>query len=121
MSEEHTHHSNYLAIWAVLVGLLFVSVMGPMVGIQMVTLITAFGVACVKAYLVARYFMHIGAAARYVSYLVVTCLAFMLLFFAGTAPDVMEADGSNWTKPGWQQLESAGDGSRDEAHGEGGH
>ncbi len=121
MSEEHAHHPNYLMVWAVLVALLVVSVMGPMVGIQMVTLITAFGVACVKAYLVARYFMHIGAAARYVSYLVVTCLAFMLLFFAGTAPDVMKPDGSNWTKPGWQQLERAGDGSRDDAHGEGGH
>ena len=121
MSDEHTHHSNYLAVWAVLVGLLVISVTGPMLGIQVVTLITAFGVACVKAYLVARYFMHIGAAARYVSYLMVTCLVFMLLFYAGTAPDVMKADGSNWSKPGWQQLESAGDGSPDEAHGEGGH
>ncbi len=115
MSEQHAHHPNYLMIWAILVALLFVSVMGPMVGIQVVTLITAFGVACVKAYLVVRYFMHIGAAARYVSYLVVTCLVFVLLFFAGTAPDVMKPDGSNWAKPGWQQLESAG-----EADGEGG-
>ena len=121
MSEEHTHHPNYLTVWVLLVALLVVSVLGPMLGIKVVTLLTAFGVACVKAYLVARYFMHVGAAARYVSYLMVTCLVFMLLFFAGTAPDVMEADGSNWTKPGWQQLESAGDGSRDEAPGEGGH
>jgi hypothetical protein len=27
-----------------------------------------------------------------------TCLVFMLLFFAGTAPDVMKEDGDNWIK-----------------------
>ena len=121
MSETQTHHPNYVKIWAILVVLLGISVLGPMLGIQIVTLVAAFGIAVVKAYLVVKNFMHIGHAARYVTYLVVTCLVFMLLFFAGTAPDVMEADGSNWTKPGWQQLESAGDGSRDEAPGEGGH
>ncbi len=120
MSEEHTHHPDYVKIWGILLALLAISVAGPMIGIQAVTLITAFGIAVVKAYLVARYFMHIGAAARYVSYLVVTCLVFVLLFFAGTAPDVMKPDGSNWAKPGWQPRESAGDGSRDGAHGEGG-
>ena len=101
MSEEHTH-PNYIKIWAVLVALLAVSVVGPMLGVRAVTLITAFGVACVKAYLVAKHFMHIGGAARYVSYLVVTCLVFMLLFFAGTAPDVMNPEVSNWLKPDWQ-------------------
>ena len=70
MSEEQTH-PYYVKIWAVLVVLLVVSVVGPMFGVRVVTLITAFGVACVKAYLVVRYFMHIGGAARYVSYLVV--------------------------------------------------
>ena len=25
----------------------------------------------------------------------------MLLFFAGTAPDVMKHSGSNWAKPAW--------------------
>jgi len=102
MSEEHTHHANYVKIWAVLVVLLVVSVLGPMLEIQALTLITAFGIALVKACLVARYFMHIGAAARYVSYLVATCLVFMLLFFAGTAPDVMNSEGTQWEKPSWK-------------------
>ena len=69
--------------------------------IQVVTLITAFGIACVKAYLVAKHFMHINLTARYVPYLVATGLVFMLLFFAGTAPDVMQAEGDNWVKPAW--------------------
>jgi len=98
---EHTHHPNYVKIWAILLALLVVSVAGPFVGIKAVTLITAFGVAIVKAYLVVKNFMHIDVAARLVTYLVLTMLLFMLLFFAGTAPDVMESHGSNWTKPSW--------------------
>lgn len=98
---EHAHHPNYVKIWAVLLVLLIISVAGPMLGIRAVTLITAFGIAIVKAYLVVRNFMHIDLAPKLVSYLVLTMLLFMLLFFAGTAPDVMESHGSNWTKPAW--------------------
>jgi caa(3)-type oxidase subunit IV len=94
-------------IWAILVVLLIISVIGPMFGIQVVTLITAFGIAVVKAYMVAKNFMHIGIARRYVVYLMATCLVFMLLFFAGVAPDVMKADGTNWAKPAWLAAEAA--------------
>jgi caa(3)-type oxidase subunit IV len=99
--EEHTHHGNYVRVWAILLGLLVVSVIGPMFGIRAVTLITAFGIAVVKAYLVAKNFMHINVARRYVAYLMITCLLFMLLFFAGVAPDVMKGSGRGWVKPGW--------------------
>jgi caa(3)-type oxidase subunit IV len=98
------HHIDYTKVYFVLVGLLVVSVIGPMIGIQVVTLITAFGIACVKAYLVAKNFMHINLARRYVTYLVATGLVFMLLLFAGTAPDVMRASGTNWVKPGWVEV-----------------
>lgn len=102
MSGEHHEHPNYVKIWAILLVLLAVSIAGPELEIQVVTLITAFGIAVVKAWLVAKHFMHINLTARYVPYLVVTGLVFMLLFFAGTAPDVMQDSGSNWTKPLWQ-------------------
>jgi caa(3)-type oxidase subunit IV len=98
---EHTHHPNYVKIWAILLALLVVSVAGPFIGIKLVTLITAFGIAIVKAYLVVKNFMHIDIAAKVVTYLVLTMLLFMLLFFAGAAPDVMESHGSNWEKPSW--------------------
>ncbi len=97
---EHTH-VNYVKIWAILVVLLGVSVVGPMFGIKAVTLITAFGIAVVKAYLVAKNFMHINVEKPFVAYIVVTALVFMLLFFAGTAPDVMKKFGTNWEKPSW--------------------
>jgi len=99
--EEHTHHPNYVKIWAILSALLVVSVAGPFIGIRAVTLITAFGIAIVKAYMVAKNFMHITVAPRFVAYLVGTMLVFMLLFFAGVSPDVMKARGTDWEKPTW--------------------
>jgi len=101
MSEEHTHHTNYVKIWGILVVLLIISVVGPMFGHKHVTLVTAFGIAIVKAYLVAKNFMHINLAPKYITYLAATCLVFMLLFFAGTSPDVMKSEGRNWEKPSW--------------------
>ena len=118
MSEEHSHHPDYVKIWAILLVLLGISIAGPMIGIQVVTLITAFGIACVKAYLVAKNFMHINIAKRYVVYLVASALVFMLLFFAGVAPDVMNPEGTQWEKPSWkaQAASHAGGEHRDETH-----
>ena len=72
-----------------------------MAEIRWLTLITAFGIACVKAYLVADKFMHINQMPKFVNYIVVTCLVFMLLLFSATAPDVMNDEGTNWEKPTW--------------------
>ncbi len=100
MSEDG-QHTNYVKIWAILVVLLLISIMGPELGIRWVTLFTAFGIACVKAYIVADKFMHINQMPKFVSYLVVTSLVFMLLLFAGVSPDVMKDHGQNWQKPDW--------------------
>lgn len=106
-ANEHHETSFYVKIWALLLVLLAISVMGPMVGIQWLTLLTAFGIAGVKAYIVAVNFMHINLTPRFVTYLVTTSLVFMLLFFAGTAPDVMKNHGTNWEKPAWIAAEAA--------------
>jgi caa(3)-type oxidase subunit IV len=97
-AEAH-HHVNYVRIWQILLCLLVVSVLGPMIGIKIVTLITAFGIAVVKAYLVAKNFMHLNMQPRYVIYILGTTLVFVLLFFAGSAGDVMTHSGDNWQKP----------------------
>ena len=99
MSEHAEHEVNYVKIWLILLALLVVSILGPFLGIKVVTLITAFGIAIVKAYLVAKNFMHLNIEPRYVVYLLLTMLVFMLLLFAGVAPDVMKQEGSNWVKP----------------------
>ena len=58
MSEAYAH-PNYIKIWFWLLGLLVISVAGPMLEIPALTIITAFGIAIVKAYLVAANFMHL--------------------------------------------------------------
>ena len=124
-AEEH-QHTNYVKIWAILLGLLILSVLGPLLGHPLVTLITAFGIAVVKAGMVAKYFMHITIEKRYIMYIVSACLVFMLLFFAGSAPDVMKDAGSTmsdgaaqWEKPAYHvviPLEPEAGGERGAEH-----
>ncbi len=95
MNEEHAH-PNYIKIWAILTVLLFVSIAGPMLGIPALTLITAFGIALVKAAMVGAYFMHLNIEKRYVWYMLFTALLFLSLFFFGTSPDILKAEGTNW-------------------------
>ena len=108
-ADGHEAHGDghYIKIYFWLLGLLIVSYIGPEFGIQWLTLITAFGIAIVKAFLVTVHFMHINLTPRYVVYTVATSLIFMLLFFAGAAPDVMKDSGTNWQKPAWIEAERA--------------
>jgi len=102
---QHAHadaprhdETNYVAIWGVLCALLGVSVFGPMVGIRFLTLITAFGIAIVKAYMVCRYFMHLNIEKKWVVYILGFMLALMVVFFGGVAPDVSRPEGLRWQK-----------------------
>ena len=72
-------HPSYIKIWGILLVLLVISILGPMLEIQIVTLITAFGIAIVKAYIVAANFMHLNVEKRYIVYLMMTMLVFVLL------------------------------------------
>jgi caa(3)-type oxidase subunit IV len=123
MAEEAHGHTPYGKVYAILVVLLVISVLGPMLEIQVVTLITAFGIAVVKAYLVAKNFMHINLTPKFIPYVMTTCLVFMLLFFAGVSPDVMKADGDNWQKnlDTWLYSPDPGAAHHGEGHGDAGH
>ena len=121
---EHHHHPNYVKIWAILVGLLVVSVVGPMLGIRAVTLIAAFGVALVKAYLVAKNFMHLNVEKPIVHYALGLALLLMVLLYAGVSPDAGRGSGQNWVKnSGWHHLApQAGEhAEKDKAPSEPGH
>lgn len=91
-----TPHPNYFFVYAVLVVLFVASVSGPLLGVWWLTLITAFGVAIVKATMVAAYFMHLNIERRYIWYLLFVMLGLMLVLFAGVAPDVLARGGQNW-------------------------
>jgi len=94
----HPAHRNYVKIWGILVVLLVISVVGPFLNIRVVTLLTAFGVALVKAYMVAKNFMHLDVEKPIILWLMAVTLALMVLLFAGLAPDVMKDHGRNWKK-----------------------
>lgn len=135
--DAETHHYDYRKIYFMLVGLFFISYMGPWIGIKWITLIAAFGVAFVKAGLVIKYFMHFDHVPAFVKYFSVTALVFMVLFFAGVAPDVHNHHGSAYETHGvteyrWENVgaksfieqdlaaQEAGTG-RYGAHGDAGH
>lgn len=127
---HHGHpDSHYVKIWGILCVLLVVSVLGPEAGNLILTLITAFGIAFVKAWMVMKYFMHLDVEKPIVHYILITCLVFMVLFFAGVAPDVMEHDGDSWenlaaksvVEAGLAEMEAGGDGHGDDSHAEPAH
>jgi caa(3)-type oxidase subunit IV len=93
----HDHGPGfYIKIWGILLVLLIISIMGPMFGHVWVTLVTAFGIAVVKAVMVAAYFMHLNVEKKYIWYLLLTMLLLMALLFMGVSSDVMKHRGSNW-------------------------
>jgi caa(3)-type oxidase subunit IV len=91
-----SHHPNYRKIYITLLVLLVISVAGPFLGIKWITLITAFGIALVKANLVVQNFMHLKWEKRIMKWTLATSLVLMLMLFFAVAPDVMRHDGRNW-------------------------
>jgi len=61
-------------------------------------LITAFGVALVKAYMVAKNFMHLDIEKPIVHWILLVALALMVLLYGALAPDVQKGEGSGWKK-----------------------
>jgi caa(3)-type oxidase subunit IV len=101
------HEWHYVGVWLVLVILLVASVIGPFVGDALepsigplarflVVLVTAFGIAVYKAWLVVKNFMHLTVEPKFVTYAVSTALVLMFLLFFFVAPDVMKHAGTNW-------------------------
>ena len=116
---SHGPHRNYVKIWATLTVLLVLSIAGPFLGIRVVTLIAAFGIALVKAYLVAKNFMHLDIERPIVHWMLAAMLVLMVLLYAGVAPDVQKSAGDHWRKnAGFHYLSTAGQG---EAASENGH
>ena len=68
MSEAHDH-PNYVKIWYWLLILLAISDAGPMLEIPWITVVTAFGIALVKTFMVAANFMHLKFEMKLIWYL----------------------------------------------------
>jgi len=98
----HGHEAHYIRIWAILVVLLVVSYFGPMVanklGWHWLLLTTAFGVAVVKAYMVAKNFMHINVEQPIIHFMMITGVALMVLLYGAISPDIQRGSGQHWQK-----------------------
>ena len=119
------HHIDYKRIYIILLVLLVISVAGPFLEIFWVTLITAFGIAIVKATLVVQNFMHLKIERQIAKWVLAASLLLMFLFFAGVAPDVMKHDGAGWENQAAKAVIAAGidggeHGDEDAEHAEGG-
>ena len=95
MSETH-EHPNYVKIWYWLLVLLAISVAGPMLEVPSITLITAFGIAIIKSFLVAANYMHLKFEKKIIWLLLILSLCLLGVFFFGTAPDIMMTEGDQW-------------------------
>jgi caa(3)-type oxidase subunit IV len=104
LTNAHVHPpSFYVKTWVILLVLLVISFVGPFVGEslpatigKLVTLLTAFGIAIVKAYMVCARFMHLNVERKYAAMLLGTTLVLISLFYFAVAPDVMKHEGQNW-------------------------
>jgi caa(3)-type oxidase subunit IV len=129
-AHEAEHLRRYTKIYLTLVALFLVSWAGPFIGglvhSKSLVLVTAFGIALVKAHLVCANFMHLNVEKKYIVYLLTAALGFMFLFYAGVSPDVMEHHGRNWENVAAQQevaraLKAAAAGSEHAEHGSAEH
>ena len=96
MSEPNHSHPDYIRIWQWLMGLLIISIVGPMLGITWILLLTAFGVAVVKALMVSAWFMHLNTEKRFIWYLLTVSIVFLAILFFFIAPDILRHEGTNW-------------------------
>ncbi len=124
---------HYTRIYFYLCGLFLISFAGPLISDVVfdhdswirfiIVMTTAFVVAVIKAWLVAKHFMHVTVEKRFVHYMLVTGLVFMLMFVAGTSVDVMNHEGARWENVAAKAeikraLEAGPSGHHGEAHGD---
>ena len=98
--DDHAHEqhptSHYVKIYVWLLILFAISVAGPTLEIQVVTLITAFGVAVIKARLVVKHFMHLSIEKPIAKWFLGASVVLMALLWGGVAPDVQNHEGLRW-------------------------
>jgi caa(3)-type oxidase subunit IV len=104
--ESHAQH--YIRTWMLLCVLLVISIAGPMLEIQIITLLTAFGIAGVKAWIVMKHFMHLTVEKPIVIYILATSVAFMVMMFSAVGIDVLNHEGARWSNEAAKQAISRG-------------
>ncbi len=117
MSDDH-HVKRYIKIWLWLLGLFVLSLLAAIPGMLILTLVSAFAIALVKAGMVTAWFMHLNTEKRYIWYLFFSCLALMGLFYMAIFPDLGRMEGTNWVNTAPHGVAKAVGGHGDDADGD---
>ncbi len=88
-SSSGRHHPNYVAVWAVLVALLAVGTLAAYLRHPVLGALLVFGVAALKALLVAVNFMHVTQEPRFVRVVLYGGLALVVIVLLGLMPDIV--------------------------------
>lgn len=82
-------HPSYVAIWLWLMALLGASIGLGYLGHAVLATILIFGLAAVKAYLVAVYYMRLKFEPRYVAGILLTGVLVIVILYFGLVPDIV--------------------------------
>ena len=121
--------NHYVRVYAVLLVLLAISIVGPVVGGALnrqvdvlgmqfslgivITLVTAFGIAVIKAWLVIKNFMHLTIERVIPKLFLAASVLLLALFWGGVAPDVQNHDGRMWENDAAKEAVARGIPSED--------
>ncbi len=90
MSQTAAHeHPNYIALWGVLLALLFAGIGAGFLGNHVLAAVLVFGVAFVKAWIVAMNYMHLQFEPKLVKIVVLGAICIVFLVFVGLVPDIV--------------------------------
>jgi len=115
------YNVNYKKIYITLLVLLAISIAGPMLEIPWLTLITAFGIAIVKATLVVNNFMHLKWERRIMKWVLLSSVVIVGLFWAAVEQDVKAHEGRNWVNNAAQAAVARGIPAPDHGESKGEH
>ena len=126
--------NHYVRVYIVLLVLLAISIVGPVVGGALdtqvevfgrafslgivITLVTAFGIAVVKAWLVIKNFMHLTIERVIPKLFLAASVLLLALFWGGVAPDVQLHEGRMWENDAAKEAVARGIPSDDHAEDE---
>lgn len=84
---SNTHSRHYLVIWFWLLALVMISVGAASILPKTQAMTLIFSIAIIKAFLVARHYMHLKNEKALICALALVPLAFIIIFLFGLFPD----------------------------------
>ena len=89
---EYHGHPNYFMIWVLLLVTFTASLVMGMFFSPLVTVVSAFAVAFLKAYFVLDYFMHLKWEPKFFWGLLIFSVLVMVFLFVGLYPDIVPVE-----------------------------